>query len=109
MTDRPTARAAAQPCRAIEVDTFCESCGYNLRGQTARACPECGRPFAAATVGLGRIPWERVGAAGGWIAGLRAYRAPVELPTSRPDLLADEIDRPVSQSAAQRFRLLTLV
>src|SRR3954447_8657485 len=109
MTDRPTARSAAQPCRAIEVDTFCESCGYNLRGQTARACPECGRPFAAATVGLGRIPWERVGAGAGWAVRLRAYWATVELATFRPGLLADGIDRPVSRSAALLFRRVTLV
>src|SRR6476660_852157 len=95
-----TPAPAARPGRVIEVDTFCESCGYNLRGQTARACPECGRPFAAGTVGLGRIPWERMSAAAGWVARLRAYWATVEVGTFRPGLLADEIDRPVSQTAA---------
>ena len=98
----------ARPGRVIEIDTFCESCGYNLRGQTARACPECGRPFAAAMAGLGRIPWERQVATGGWFASLRAYWSTVELATFRPGFLADEIDRPVSQSAARRFRLVTL-
>src|SRR2546423_258902 len=104
----PAPAPAARPGRVVEIDTFCESCGYNLRGQAARACPECGRPFVAAMVGLGRIPWERASATGGCVAGLRAYWATVELATFRPGLLADEIDRPVSQSAARRFRLVTL-
>jgi hypothetical protein len=100
---------ASRPGRAIEVDKFCESCGYNLRGQTARNCPECGRPFAAAAAaaGPGRIPWERPPSPGG--AGrLRAYWATVELATFRPALLADEIDRGVSQSSARQFRRVTL-
>src|SRR3982751_1128730 len=54
------ATRAAEPVsrRARDVDSFCEACGYTLRGQTARRCPECGRPFSAGTAGCSRIPWE---------------------------------------------------
>jgi hypothetical protein len=58
---------AAPPVATIEIDRFCDGCGYNLRTQPVRReertqilivrCPECGRFAAAADAVTAARPW----------------------------------------------------
>ena len=60
-------------------------------------------------MGLGRIPWEGPQRPRADPAGCERIGRRSELATFRPALLAEEIDRGVSQSAARQFRRVTLV
>jgi hypothetical protein len=62
---------------AVEIDRYCEGCGYNLRTQPVRRddrtqvtlvrCPECGRYHAAAQTATPLRPWlQRLGVLGLW-------------------------------------------
>ena len=61
----------------VEMDRYCEGCGYNLRTQPVRRddrtqvplirCPECGRFHAAGDAATALRPWlQRLGALGLW-------------------------------------------
>lgn len=55
--DRPAATPAPGPGPALVAaylasrDAPCPGCGYNLRGLTGSACPECGKPLELRLVG----------------------------------------------------------
>jgi len=69
--------AALPKVAAVEIDRYCENCGYNLRTQPVRRddrtqvplvrCPECGRYQAAAQTATPLRPWlQRLGVFGLW-------------------------------------------
>ncbi len=84
MNDDRTAHADTTPwfaglpkVAAVEIDRYCEGCGYNLRTQPVRRddrtqvalvrCPECGRYQAAAQTATPLRPWlQRLGVLGLW-------------------------------------------
>ena len=80
----------------------CAECGYDLRGNTAGRCPECGREFDPATLNESSIPWQRRGEVG----RLRGFRRTVTLAARRPGRLAREAGRPGDYRDARLFQLV---
>ena len=81
-------------------DVSCPECGYDLRGITSDRCPECGFAVDRAAMSASQIPWahrRQIGRA-------RAFWRTTRLAIFHPRRLADEMNRSVSLSDAQRFR-----
>ena len=75
-------------------------CGYNLFGIDSDRCPECGLLIDRTATGESRIPWthrKRIGR-------FRAFFRTAALATFHPNILAEEMHRPVSYADAQKFR-----
>jgi len=101
MTEQPIA-IAARP--AIAEDLFCQNCGYNLRGLTGDACPECGGSLAGVRSQVSQIPWVHRKQLGWW----RAYWKTVFFVMFRQRQFAEEMARPVSYRDSQSFRWVTV-
>jgi hypothetical protein len=72
---RPAAREGP-----LQRDTYCEKCGYNLRGLTQRICPECGAEFKPHVHSGSQLPWKQREA----IGFLDAYWRTVKLVLFHP-------------------------
>jgi len=79
---RPTARDGP-----LQRDTYCEKCGYNLRGLTQRVCPECGAEFKATAYSASQLPWKQREA----IGFLDAYWRTVKLVLFHPRRFGTEV------------------
>lgn len=86
-------------------DLFCPACGYNLRGTRSAHCPECGLAVDRELLAASRIPWVHRRRIGRW----KAYWRTNFLAMFHPARLAEEMERPVSLSDAQRFRHVTVL
>ena len=92
----PAAQDEAAPSPAIDVDIFCPTCGYNLRGLTGNRCPECGGDIEAYRQRGSLLPWvyrDRIGR-------FRAFWKTVWLVTFDDRRLATEVGRPVGERPA---------
>ncbi len=83
---------------AIELDIYCQKCGYNLRGLTAERCPECGRSLEGLRSPVSLIPWVHRRE----IGRLRAYWKTVWLVMFRQGQFCWEIARSVQHGALDR-------
>ena len=89
----------------IRQTVYCLDCGYNLRGLTGAACPECGNQLAAMRSTVSQIPWtHRRGKSRSVV-----YWRTVRFAMFRQRDLANEMARDVSYGDAQRFRFVTLL
>ena len=93
MTTAPDSDAIPLPC---------PRCGYDLRGNSAGVCPECGEAFDAAALTTAAIPWQSRRE----IGRFRAFRRTVWLAVRRPKELAAQASRPVDYADARRFQIV---
>lgn len=96
--DAAPGEAATLP--AIDVEVFCPTCGYNLRGLTGNRCPECGSDIEAYRQRGSLLPWvyrDRIGRP-------RAFWKTVWLVTFNNRRFGMEMGRPVDEQHARQFR-----
>jgi len=78
----------------------CPACGYDLFGIDSPQCPECGLAIDRVAFAESHIPWthrRRIGR-------IRAFFRTAALATFHPNIVAEEMNRPVSYADAQKFR-----
>lgn len=90
----------------IQRDTFCEKCGYNLRGLNQRVCPECGATFKPNQHAASQLPWKQREA----IGFLDAYWKTVKLVLFHPQRFGTEVweGGRIHMKDAKVFRWITV-
>lgn len=81
----------------------CPDCGYDLRGNSGR-CAECGLSLESLAASESRLPW----AAASGLRKIPAYARTALNVLTRPRLVCREIPRELDESAARRFRRVTI-
>ena len=98
----PPASESPGPTAPPDLELFCPSCGYSLRGITSDRCPECGFAVDRSAAAVSRIPWEHCRRLG----PVRAYWRTMWMPSRA---VASDMIRPVNYRAARRFQLITVL
>lgn len=102
-TSFPTSQSAIRNPQS-ELDLFCPSCNYNLRGIDSERCPECGEKLDYVKLTRSQLPWlwrDQLGV-------VRAYWKTVWMALRRQPRFWAELGRPVSFADSQRFRWATV-
>jgi hypothetical protein len=86
----------------LDIELFCPSCGYSLRGIDSELCPECGFKVDRSAAAVSRIPWEHRRRLG----RVRAYWRTMWMSTR---VVAGDMVRPVNYRDARRFQLITVL